>query len=128
MNESCTIILPLPPYVLSPNCQAGSRGACMKKAQASKRYKRLAREATRAEAIETGPWKKVVATAIFFHKIVRRRDGVNHNAMLKAAHDGMIDAGLVVDDDSKHWTTEPPDFQIDREYPRVEITVERAEI
>jgi len=128
MTEICTIVLPLPPYVLSPNRPPGSIGSRIRKAQAAKRYRRLAEEATLELDIETGPWPRVVASAVFFHKIKRRRDGVNHNAMLKPAQDGIVDAGLAVDDDSIHWTTEPPVFKIDREYPRVEITVERVEV
>jgi hypothetical protein len=100
----------------------------MKKACSIKRHKRLAREAIQAEGVETGPWEKVEMTAVFFHKTDRRRDGVNHNAMLKAAQDGIVEAGLVVDDDAKHWTTMPPVFRIDREFPRVEITIERIEL
>ena len=60
---------------------------------------------------------------MFYHKTNRRRDGANYNAMLKGAFDGIVDAGIAVDDDHKHWTTLPPEFHIDKEFPRVEITV-----
>jgi len=125
MNESCTIILPLPNRVLSPNVHAGSRGACMKKAAAAKKYRAQAKKATEAESITTGPWELATLQAVFFHKDKRKRDGVNFNAMLKAPQDGIVEAGLIVDDDAEHLTTLPPQFKIDKQFPRVEITVER---
>lgn len=122
MTETCTIILELPNPALSPN---GQHGHWMKRAMITKRYRRLACEATQAEQIETGPWEKVVVTATFYHKDNRRRDGVNFNAMLKAAQDGIVDSGLVYDDDATCWSTMPPIFKIDTKFPRVEITIER---
>lgn len=125
--ESATIILPLPPACLSPNRPPGSRGSRMRKAAASKRYRRLAREATAAQRIDSGPWQRATVQAAFFHAQARRRDDVNHLAMLKPAYDGIVDAGLLVDDDSEHLTTLPARFAVDREYPRVELLVTREE-
>jgi len=125
MTESCTIIIPLPSGFLSPNCPPGSIGGRMRKAAVAKKYRRLAKEATLAEEIETGPWIKVTLQATFFHATDRRRDGVNYNQMLKSAQDGIVDAGLVIDDDARYLTTLPPKFEIDRKCPRVEITIER---
>jgi hypothetical protein len=45
--------------------------------------------------------------------------------MLKSAYDGVVDAGLLVDDDSEHLTTLPASFAIDRDCPRVELTFTR---
>jgi hypothetical protein len=59
--ETATIILPLPPRVLSPNCPAGTRGGRFARAAAAKKYKRLASEATRELRIESGPWAKAIA-------------------------------------------------------------------
>ena len=125
MNESCTIVLPLPPRCLSPNCPSGSTGGRIGKAMAAKKYRRLAREATTEEEIESGTWELVTMQATFYHKDERRRDGVNFNAMLKPAQDGIVDSGLVIDDDSESWTTQPPIFKMDKSYPRVEIEIER---
>ena len=97
----------------------------MKKAAAAKRYRRLAREAAEDARVESGPWESATVQAAFFHTQKRRRDDVNHMAMLKSAYDGVVDAGLLVDDDSEHLTTLPADFSIDREFPRVEMTFER---
>lgn len=109
-----------------PQQSPGSRGGRIGKAMAAKKCRRLSREAVTAEGIESGPWQRATMLAHFFHKQTRRRDGVNHNAMLKAYQDGIIDAGLVVDDDSEHFTTLPPEFSIDRELSRVELTITRT--
>jgi len=126
--ETVTIILPLPPSILSPNRPPGTRGGRMAVALAAKQYKRLAREATEAEGIESGPWPRATIQAAFFHKQKRRRDDVNHLAMLKPAYDGIVLAGLLVDDDAKHLTTQVATFDIDRKCSRVELTVTRVSL
>lgn len=97
------------------------------KVAATKKYRRLAKEAVEAEDIQTAPWDYVITQPIFYHKISRRRDEDNHQGMLKAAYDGIVDSGLVVDDDSKHMKKYPPEFLIDKKNPRVEIRIEHAQ-
>lgn len=126
-TETVTIILELPNACLSPNNPPGSIGGRMKKAASAKRYRRLAKEAALAENIDSGPWERATIDAHFFHKQKRRRDDVNHLAMLKPAYDGLVDAGLLVDDDSDHLVTRPALFSIDREYSRVELTITRKD-
>ena len=98
----------------------------MMKASASKRYRRLACEAVEAEQIETFPWSACSVKAEFFHKTKRRRDEDNAIGSLKAAYDGIVDAGLVPDDDYAHMRREPPDFEIDRNWPRVVLSITRV--
>ena len=124
-GETATIILPLPPSILSPNHPPCSRNGRFAHAAAAKRYRRLACEATKAEDI-AGPWERATVAATFFHKTDRRRDDVNHLGMLKPAYDGIVEAGLLVDDDSEHLTTLPAQFRIDRENPRVELRLARV--
>jgi len=124
-SETVTVILPLPPACLSPNRPTGSRGGRMKRAAALKRCRKLACIAVHAEHIDTAPWTRVTAKATFHHKQKRRRDGANFNAMLKGYCDGIVDAGLVVDDDATHWTTLPPEFCVDKDLSRVELVIER---
>ncbi len=126
-GESVTIILPLPPALLSPNRPPGSIGGRMAKAAVEKKYRRQSREAAEAEKITTGPWLKATIQATFYHKQARRRDDVNHLAMLKPAYDGLVDAGLLFDDDSEHLTTLPATFRIDKKCSRVELSVRRVE-
>jgi Holliday junction resolvase RusA-like endonuclease len=126
MAESVTIILPLPPKALSPNCTVATPGGRFTKATATRRYRRLAKEAVEAENIETVPWKKVTVKATFFWKHKRRRDPDNANSSLKAAYDGIVDAGLVADDDYEHMVRLPPCFTYDHYCPRVVLTIMRC--
>jgi hypothetical protein len=124
-EESVKIILPLPPAILSPNRQAGSFRGRMAKAAASKKYRRQSKATAEQEGIQSGPWSKATIKATFYHKQKRRRDDVNHLAMLKPAYDGIVDSGLLVDDDSEHLKTLTPSFEIDKE-SRVELLVTRV--
>ncbi|HWL54289.1 MAG TPA: hypothetical protein VNQ90_17750 [Chthoniobacteraceae bacterium] len=121
--ETVTIILPLPAKRLSPNCVVATRGGRFAKASAVKRYRAMAKEAVEAACVETGPWERALATVTFFWPDNRRRDEDNAVASLKAAYDGIVDAGLIVDDNSRHLRREMPVFAIDRASPRVEIVV-----
>jgi hypothetical protein len=123
--ETVTIILPLPPRVLSPNCMIASIGGRFQKAAAAKKYRRLACEAVQAEQIESAPWESATIRADFYRKTKRRRDPDNDIASLKAAYDGIVDAGLLPDDDYAHLCRLPPSTDIDREYPRVVLTIMR---
>jgi hypothetical protein len=64
---------------------------------------------------------------VFYFPNDRRRDEDNAIASLKAAYDGVVDAGLLSDDDHKHMQRERPEFKIDRKHPRVELIIERLE-
>lgn len=125
--ETVTIILPLPPACLSPNSPPGSLGGRIRKAVESKRYRAKAKEAALAEGIESGPWARATVQATFYHVQKRRRDDVNHLQMLKPAYDGIVEAGLLADDDSEHLTTLPATFKIDKTTSRVELRFERVE-
>ena len=70
-------------------------------------------------------WEKCAVEAVFYHKTARRRDDVNHLAMLKAAYDGVVLAGLVPDDDRAHLRTAGADFRTDKKNPRVELIFTR---
>lgn len=126
-REAVIIVLPLPAKVLSPNCPVGSIGGRHAKAAASKRYRRLAREAVEAERIETAPWGRVEVQAAFYHGTKRERDQDNAMASLKAAYDGIVDAGLVTKDDYSHMKRGSPEFLMDRRFPRVVLTITRMD-
>ena len=127
MTESVTIVLPLPAKVLSPNCTIGTMRGRFMKAAATKRYRRITREAIENERIETLPWNMASVGASFYWKNKGRHDQDNASASLKAAYDGIVDAGLLEDDDYKHMKREPPVFLVDKENPRVELTITRRE-
>ncbi len=126
-DERVIIVLPLPAKVLQPNSTIGSFGGRMMKASATKRYRRLAREAIEDEQIDTAPWGCACVEAAFFFRDKRRRDQDNAMGSLKAAYDGIVDSGLVLDDDPKHMKRTYPDFEIDKEFPRVELTITRVQ-
>ncbi len=125
MNEELTIILPLPKKVLSPNSTVASMGGRFARASATKKYRRVAKEAIEAEQIETIPWEKVLITSTFFFAQNRTRDSRNALGSLKSAYDGIVDSGLIIDDDHKHVQEGPPEFEIDKESPRVELVITR---
>lgn len=97
----------------------------MMKASATKRYRRLAREAVQECEIESMPWEYVVVGAIFYFKDKRRRDQDNFMGSLKAVYDGIVDSGLVPDDDYKHMQRGALEFGTDRKCPRVDLTITR---
>lgn len=125
-SESIVIVLPLPPRILSPNCPVASFRGRMMRYAATKKQKETARAATE-EAANGMRWNRASYSAVFYHRTVRRRDDVNHLAMLKAAIDGVILAGLLPDDDREHLHTTGAEFKVDRNCPRVELTFTREE-
>lgn len=123
--ESVTIVLPLPAKVLSPNCAVATTGGRFAKASATKRLRKITKEAIEAECIATAPWGKVLVEAMFFYVNNRRRDQDNAMGSLKAVYDGIVDAGLVEDDDQKHMKRAEPQFFVDRSCPRVMLDITR---
>jgi len=126
--QAITIVLDLPPRLLSPNAQRG--GHWRHKRDAIKKYRSytcmMARLKALAKCPDSIPWNKAKALAAFYWPDrTHRRDELNALASLKSAFDGFVDAGLIVDDDSEHLTHGPTTFQVDANYPRVEITIKR---
>jgi Holliday junction resolvase RusA-like endonuclease len=114
-----TITMPLPPESLSPN----ARVCREKKWRATKKYRTIAGEAAFAELATNprGPLARACSQAKFFFARGGRRDKDNLLASLKAAFDGLVDGGLLVDDSG--LTHLPVEVAIDSERPRVEITL-----
>lgn len=119
-QSEVVVVLPFPPRVLSPNCPIGSFRGRMMRAAAAKKQKALAK-ASAEDAMRGERWERATYRATFFCKTKRRRDDVNHLAMLKSAIDGVIEAGLLPDDDRQHLRVTGADFEVDAEWPRVEI-------
>jgi hypothetical protein len=126
-RESVTIVLPLPAKVLHPNTMIASIGGRLCKAAATKRFRRLAMEAVEREQVETAPWGQALVSATFYHSTKRCRDQDGAMSSLKAAYDGIVDAGLVENDDPKHMRREIPEFDTDRGCPRVVLTITRLQ-
>jgi hypothetical protein len=93
------------------------------KSSAAKKYRRQAKEAVEAENVENAPWALVGVKAEFRFKNDCRRDQDNAVASIKAAYDGIVDAGLVLNDDYDHMKREMPEFSVDKKNPCVILTI-----
>lgn len=125
MND-ITITLPLPPKQLSPNARSRTWKA---KAFAARRYRKTAYLSTLEACGNVRPrWERCMAWATFYHATNRRRDSDNAMSSLKAAFDGMRDAGLFVDDHAGVLTILPPVFELDADNPRVVVLVTKQEV
>lgn len=125
MTESVTITIPLPPRILSPNRPPMTVGGRIGKAKAAKTYRQQAATAIRDAGVETFPWDHVTVSATVFWPDRRRRDTDNLVAAIKPAYDGLVDGGAVADDDPTHMTRREPTFAVDRDWPRIDLTLER---
>ena len=118
-----TITLPLPPKELNPNKQVASRGGRMAKARATDKYK----TAAKVQVLATVPggwkprWKTATIQVEYYFPTMAFRDADNCLASLKAAFDGLTDAGLL--DDDRGVTHLPVKRAKDSEKPRVVIHV-----
>jgi crossover junction endodeoxyribonuclease RusA len=119
-----TITLPIPDKKLWPNNTVGTMGQRMAKSTATRKARHHAYLAT-YEEIRKGRLSGMPSmkgyTLAFFYKDARRRDDDNAQASCKAYRDGIADA-LGVDDNTLRLAALPT-FSIDRENPRVEITL-----
>lgn len=117
-----TVTLRLPPRELSPNYTVGSRGGRMGKSAKTKDYREASHWAAVCAATD-GPyrWPAASVQARFFFRDRRRRDRDNLLASLKAAFDGLADAGVVQDDAG--LTHLPVIVDVDKANPRVELHI-----
>lgn len=109
------VTLPLPLKNLSPNSRCHWRA----KAAAVKAY----RFAAKAAAWKLGgkPLEAAQVQCKFYFRDVRRRDNDNLLASMKSAFDGLVDAGVFVDDNQ--LTHLPVEQAKDSKNPRVEIHI-----
>ena len=117
-DEAVRVELPLPPREVSPN----ARGHWAKKNRAVRKYRETACVlAMRALWGYSPEWHRATMQATFYWPDKRRRDRDNAEASLKPARDGLVDAGVLSDDDE--LVTLPTRFEVDRENPRVELEI-----
>jgi len=112
------ITLPLPP----PELRSNARCHWAAKARATRKYRADAYVLTRvAMGSERHMLKDATGAVTFLFGDHRSRDRINLNMSLKAAIDGMVDAGLLLDD---RWLTLlPPSIGYDKYNPRVVIEI-----
>jgi crossover junction endodeoxyribonuclease RusA len=121
VSEPLRLTLPLPPRELHPN----ARPHWAKKARAVRDYRRLAWAYAR-DAVHPNPprWKEAETRVVFYFATHRTRDGDGAAAALKAAWDGIADAGVVENDAGLvHY---PPTLRVDRDRPRVELELRKV--
>jgi crossover junction endodeoxyribonuclease RusA len=114
MSEPVTITLPLPDRKLSPN----SRTHWAAKAKAVKAARAYAAWQTVGNRLGLDA---ATITVTPYYRDRRRHDSDNLLASLKPSIDGLVDAGLLTDDNRVTYTVHPA--QVDKLRPRVEITV-----
>ena len=114
-----TITLGLPPPELAPNARPNR----WEEARATRAYREAAAlSAVVAFARRPAPhWPAAWVEAAFFFRVRRRRDRDNLLASLKAAFDGLADAGVVENDAG--LVHKGVSIGQDAARPRVELTV-----
>lgn len=126
------ITLPLPYRELSPNHTVGSRGQRLAKSAKVKRYRNESCEAAMVAVADLEdwracgfPWLEAVIQIRWFAKTKPFPDADNALASLKAAFDGLVDAGVLSDD--RRVTYPPVEIAKDADWPRVELVISRRE-
>lgn len=119
MNRNAVrVTLDLPPKELSPN----GRTHWARKARAVRQYRMKAWAAARTETnAYRWEWERAELRAVWFLPDRRRRDPDNLMSSLKAAIDGLTDAHVLADD--RGLVIHPPVMMVDRQHPRVELTI-----
>ena len=123
MERVLVVTLPLPSRTLNPN----GRPNRFQKAKAVKKYREDAHIAAIHAGVKNGftPLEKATLQCHFYFRTPGRRDGDNLLASLKAGFDGLVDAGVFVDDSD--LTHLPVTKSVDKQNPRVEIRIYKAD-
>jgi Holliday junction resolvase RusA-like endonuclease len=119
------VTVPLPPSLLQPN----RKSHWAKKSRAVRDYRWAAKMACLAalrEAKEIIAWDAAEVEPHFYFRVKRRRDPDNLAASLKAARDGLADAGLVKND--CNIRNAEPVVHIDKDNPRVELWIRKLKL
>lgn len=119
-----TITLPVPPRTLNLNAHVAHWRT---RYQAEQAYKAAAYYPTldainrNPEFRRTLPLDRVELIPTIYFSTNRRRDDDNWAPALKAARDGIAQAGVVLNDST--ITTQPPELKVDRQKPRLELLI-----
>ena len=121
-TERIWLVLPLPNRALSPNARVHH----FAKRSAARKARRLACEGCQDRELFGLPWTSCKVEVYLYHKQMRRRDIDNAVAMLKSTYDGIVDAGVVVDDTPEIMQREWPKFGQDKQQPRMEVVITKG--
>lgn len=123
--QSIVVTLPLP----NPKLHAHNTGHWRGKSKLIKELRTLAKlECRKAMKGKRPKWAKATIHYRFFFKNNRRRDAVNAKQSMKAAVDGVVDAGLIPDDSWQYLRDTGTDCSIDAKNPRTELVFTREDI
>ena len=129
MADRITLVLPLPPRELSPNRAKRGRttGADRQRRRLARVYRHQVQLIAREACGGLGPrWPAAVLWPFWVMADRRRRDRDNAAASFKSGLDGLVDAGLLADD--QHVLPMPIRWRLDRAAPRLVLVVERTEL
>lgn len=122
--ESFSVQLSLPPAEISQN--AASPGSWRRKAKAIKCYRAVAKLMCQSAGVPAScPWRAATISVFFYYPDKRRRDLLNTLGACKPGIDGIVDAGVLTDDDKIKLGK--VDSEIDAADPRVLVFLERLE-
>ena len=113
------LTFPLPPKEVNPN-QAHS-AHWKRTSKAKRRYKADMALGLVVQKVPVLMLREVMAQPAFYFRQQRRRDKDNAAASLKSCWDAMTEHGLLADDSG--LTPLPPLLLVDRENPRLEVTI-----
>ena len=119
MIHGVIISIPIPPRALSPN----GRPHFMAKAKAKRTQRDTANMGARAALGRTPQprWTHATVQLRWYAKTARWPDADNAIGSVKGAIDGLVDAGVLLDDDNLTWL--PIERHKDKARPRVEILI-----
>ena len=118
-----TITIVLPP--VNPKLNAHNKGHWRGKAAAVKSLRNLTHALTLEQTRER--WPAATIQYRFYFPDKRRRDEANAIHSQKAAVDGVVDAGLIPDDDWQHLSIAGVTCEVDRDNPRVEFVFTKSQ-
>ena len=113
------LTLPLPPPALHAHAKGGWHG----KSGPTKKYRMDAYLLASGRKYVTRFERARLSIAFFWPNFIRR-DTLNAVHSIKPAIDGIVDAGWIMDDDWQHMEIGSINSAVDRENPRVELTIE----
>lgn len=116
---SLTVTIPLPPNAVKPN----ARSFWAKKSKATKTYRQQAWAAAKQALHRQTPpmWAKAKMEVKAYFPTASHQDPTNLMASIKAAEDGIQDAGIIANDKCL-WPERPQIFK-DANNPRIELTI-----
>lgn len=115
-----TITLSLPPAVLT----AHDNGHWRTRSRTKTRCREVAAWTAKEHAKHA--MKKAEVEIDFYFPDLRRRDALNYAQMCKPYIDGIVDAGIIPDDDWLTLRVGRITGHLDRKRPRVEITLQEV--